>query len=288
MADSRSYGIFLSVLGGLGLGYFLAAQPVAEEPSEVADSRRAVAGPTSVKSVSFALAENTDRLLRLERLVEEVQAQLERVSQELSERGQQGEEVAGVAESNEGVSAGGAEPRGVREAIDYTKSAEERALLAAGVEPEVATQMKRRRDQLAMAEVYLRDQAMREGWYDTPRFREEMEDLAGQRISIRQELGDDSFDHYLFALGRPNRVRVDDVMFQSVAEEVGLRPGDMIVSYDGSRLFAPEDLVNQTHAGEIGDMVRLEVIRDRQPLELDVPRGPLGVRVGATQDMPLE
>ncbi len=174
-----------------------------------------------------------------------------------------------------------------RDQVDYSKSAEERALVAAGLAPEEAQRLKQRRDRLAMSEVYLRDQATREGWLDTPRFREEMAELAAQRTSVRDEIGDDSYDHYLYAIGRPNRLRVDDVMFESVAEEVGLKTGDLILSYDGQRLFAAEDLVEQTHEGETGETVVLDVVRNRERIEIAVPRGPLGVRVGATQDMPL-
>jgi C-terminal processing protease CtpA/Prc len=171
-------------------------------------------------------------------------------------------------------------------AIDHGKSAMERALAAAGLDPETAEDIKRRADQLTMSEMYLRDQATREQWVDSPRFAEEMEAIAAQRTSVRDEIGDDLYDRYLFALGRPNRVRVDDVFMQSPAEESGLREGDMIVRYGDTRIFAPDELVAATHSGTLGEPVQLEVVRNGERFEVEIRRGPLGLRVAPTQDNP--
>jgi hypothetical protein len=170
--------------------------------------------------------------------------------------------------------------------IDYSKSPMERALAAAGLDEETAADIKRRGDGLVMREMYLRDQATREQWLDTPRFAEEMAAIQAERTSIRDEIGDDAYDRYLFALGQPNRVRVDDVLVQSPAAQAGLQSGDMILRYGEARIFAPEDLVAQTRGGTAGETVRLEVIRNGARLQIEVPRGPLGLRTGATQDLP--
>jgi C-terminal processing protease CtpA/Prc len=163
----------------------------------------------------------------------------------------------------------------------------ERALAAAGLDAETAADIKYRQDDLTMNEMYLRDQATRENWMDSPRFREEMAKIDAQRTSMRDEIGDDdAYDRYLFALGQTNRVRVDDVLAESPAAGVGLQSGDMILRYGDTKLFAPRDLVDQTHRGELGEMVRLEVLRNGQRFEVEVPRGPLGLRVNAIQDVP--
>jgi len=162
----------------------------------------------------------------------------------------------------------------------------ERALAAAGLDTAAAAEIKQRRDQLMMSEMYLRDQATREQWIDSPRFNEEMAALDAQRTSIRDEIGDDSYDRYLFALGEPNRVRVDDVMAESPAAEAGLQVGDVIVSYADSRIFAPDELVTQTRSGTAGESVRVEVMRNGERLAIDVPRGPLGLRIAASQAAP--
>lgn len=170
--------------------------------------------------------------------------------------------------------------------IDYSKSELERALIAGGMDPRKALDLKRQSDSLAMAEMYLRDQATREEWVDTPRYEEELASLKQQQVSFRDELGDDGYDQYLFALGQTNRVRVDDVMSDSPAAQAGLETGDMILRYGDNRVFAPDELVSQTQQGEPGEMVTLVIIRQSKLMTVQVPRGPLGLRVNATQSSP--
>ena len=134
----------------------------------------------------------------------------------------------------------------------------------------------------------LRDQATRESWIDTPRFNEEMAAIEARKTSLRDELGDDTYHRYLYALGQTNRIRVDDVLLQSPAAQVGLQTGDMILSYGDARLFAPGDLVAETRSGNAGEAVRLQILRNGQRLEVEVPRGPLGLRLAATQYNPEE
>jgi len=170
--------------------------------------------------------------------------------------------------------------------IDDSMSAMERALAAAGIDAATATDIKRRRDELAMTEIYLRDRATREQWLDSPRFTEEMAAIESQRTPIRDEVGDDAYDRYLYALGQSNRVRIDEVLSQSPAAQAGLQAGDMIVRYGATRIFAPGELVAETRGGTAGEAVRLEVIRNGERLEVEVPRGPLGLQIAATQAAP--
>lgn len=165
-------------------------------------------------------------------------------------------------------------------------SAMERALIAAGVDASTAADLKRRHDGLAMDEIYLRDQATREEWLNTPQFNEELAAINDQRTSIRDEIGDDAYDRYLFAQGQTNRVRVDDVMSDSVASQAGLQAGDILLRYGDTRIFGPDELVNATRAGRAGESIRLEILRNGARLEVQVPRGPLGLRIAASQSEP--
>lgn len=172
-------------------------------------------------------------------------------------------------------------------AVDDGKgSAMERALSAAGLDAATVADIKRRHDESTMTEIYLRDRATREGWLESPRFAAEMAAIEAERTPLRNEIGDDAYDRYLFALGQTNRVRIDDVLQQSPAAQAGLQAGDLIVRYGDTRLFAPNELVDETRSGTAGETVQLEIIRNGAHLEVEVPRGPLGLRVAATQGAP--
>jgi len=164
----------------------------------------------------------------------------------------------------------------------------ERALVAAGIDAATATEIRRRRDELSLSEIYLRDQAAREGWQDTPRFTEEMAEIDRQRTSVRDEIGDDAYDRYLAALDQPNRVAVNEVMLDSPAADAGLQAGDVVLRYGESRIFAPGELVNATRSGIAGETVQMEIIRQGQRFQIEVPRGPLGVTIAASKGAPGE
>lgn len=170
--------------------------------------------------------------------------------------------------------------------IDYSKSALERALTDAGLPPAAAAEVKRRYDELAMDEISLRNQATREGWIHTPEFTAELDQIETERLAIRDEIGDDAYDHYLFALGQPNRVYVTDAMVNSPAAIAGLQTSDVIVRYGGARILTPSDLIAETQVGTPGETIRVDITRNGKPLTLEVPRGPLGLRIGVTQEPP--
>ncbi len=98
------------------------------------------------------------------------------------------------------------------------------------------------------------------------------------RDQLRSELGDDAYDRYLYASGRPNRVRVRRVMVGSAAAQAGIAEGDVLLSYDGERLFGFDDLRTASYQGEPGDTVLLEVRRDDGTVsQMIVTRGPMGI-----------
>ena len=273
-------------------------------PSDAAhDSRMAVAAraPTRVAAdISKRAEENSSTLERqvlllTAKVVDEaakrqrLEEQVAQLTAQLAALAGGSNQAASIAKSPSATDAadqmivdttGGSGAQGVPTSAS---SAMERALIAAGIDATVAADMKRHQDDLAMAEIYLRDQATREQWLDTPRFRDELAAIEAQRVSVRDEIGDDAYDRYLFAQGQTNRVRVDDVMLDSVAAQVGLQAGDIVLRYGDDRIFAPEELVNATRSGRAGESTRLEIIRNGARVEVQVPRGPLGLRIATTQ-----
>jgi hypothetical protein len=167
-------------------------------------------------------------------------------------------------------------------------TAMERALVAAGVDLTVAAEIKRHQDETDLAEIYLHDLAEREAWLDTQRFAEEMGEIQRRRTSVRDQIGDDAYDRYLAALNQPNRVAVHDVLLESPAAMAGLQPGDVVLRYGEARIFSPSELVAATRSGVAGEAVSVEIIRDGRRFEIEVPRGPLGVRIAASRGSPTE
>jgi len=151
------------------------------------------------------------------------------------------------------------------------------SLVAAGVDPASAADIRRRRDEFQLARLELIDRATREGWADSDRLGDGLEELDERRPDLRDELGDDAYDRYLFEEGGRNRVGIASVISGSAADVAGLVPGDVLLSYAGARVFRSRELQAATRAGERGEYVQIGVLRGGEIVAVDVPRGPLGV-----------
>jgi hypothetical protein len=156
-------------------------------------------------------------------------------------------------------------------------------LTRAGVDPELANDIIQRKNDIDLKKLELRDRATREHYIGSSRYNRELNALTADEVSLREEIGDAAYDSYLYATGQNNRVRVSSVMNGSQAEIAGIQNGDIILSYDGKNLFDWGELQRATTLGERGEYVDMNVLRDGQLLDLWVPRGPLGVRLGAAR-----
>lgn len=161
-----------------------------------------------------------------------------------------------------------------------------KSLVKAGLSEDMALEIMRRRNDLDLRKLQLHDRATREGYTGTPRYTRELMALRDEQISLRDELGDATYDHYLYANNRPNRVKVTSVMMGSVAEEMGMLDGDLILSYGPDRVFSSTELKAATSEGELGEYVNMDISRDGLLMSLWVPRGPLGVRLGVARVLP--
>ena len=56
----------------------------------------------------------------------------------------------------------------------------------------------------------------------------------------------------------------------SPAEKGGIRQHDVLLSYNGEKLFSPRDLVTRVRQSRAGDKVKLEVIRHGNPVAVEV------------------
>lgn len=160
------------------------------------------------------------------------------------------------------------------------------AMIALGVSPQIAADIKRRVDQADLARLNLRDQAAREGWLGTERYVEELGKVEGDVEALRVELGDETYDKFLYSMGQMNRVQVAGVLDGSAAATVGLRASDTIFAYAGKRIFSWDELRAATTEGAAGEYVPVTVLREGSAVEFLVPRGPLGVKLDATRQRP--
>lgn len=94
---------------------------------------------------------------------------------------------------------------------------------------------------------------------------------------LREELGDSEYERYLAAQGQPTAIEVTQVLDSSPGNQAGLQPGDRIISYNGERVFSVTDLRALTLQGAAGEDVVIEIERDGVPMQLNLPRGPLGI-----------
>jgi hypothetical protein len=160
------------------------------------------------------------------------------------------------------------------------------ALIATGVPAEQAALIQARLDEYDLEQLYMKDRASREGWLKTPRYNKELRQAQDAYRELRAEIGDDAYDRMLYALGRANRVVVRDIMQNSTAEQYGLRANDRIIEYDGQRVFTSQELNALVTQGTGDALVMVRVQRDEQQLDFYLQRGPIGIRLAPSRELP--
>ncbi|MEW8270668.1 MAG: PDZ domain-containing protein [Candidatus Thiodiazotropha taylori] len=242
----------------------MAATPT--QPSEPAMTSVATTAPDALQTNDIESLQN-----RVDQLISRVE-QLEQSLQEMDVS-----EPSATLDNDEATS-NSAEMPASDNANAFTEN-----LLSAGVDSVTVEEIVRRRNELDLKRLELRDTAIRGGYIDTERYRDELNELLAQDISIREEFGDDVYDRFLYNNGQSNRIRIDSVMMNSAAEQAGFKPGDMIMDYDEQRLFDYTDLQQATTQGTRDEYVSVTVERDGEQMMLWIPRGPMGVRLTNTR-----
>jgi hypothetical protein len=168
--------------------------------------------------------------------------------------------------------------RGSGDAVEQTP---EERLAAAGFTHQQLESIQRLQAEAEMARIDLDDRARREGWINTPRYVQESRNLPTGAAVLRNALGDEAYDRYLFASGFPNRVTVGSIIETSPAGNAGFQRGDVVVSYGGESVYSAEQLIALRSSGARGEPVAVEVLRNGQSLQLTIPRGPMGISVAS-------
>ncbi|MBV2123375.1 MAG: PDZ domain-containing protein [Candidatus Thiodiazotropha sp. (ex Ctena orbiculata)] len=272
--------IFIPGLFALGIltGIFMMLSQQDDEPiaPAMAATPTQLSEPamTSVTTAAPNVLQTND-IESLQNRVDQLISRVEQLEQSLQEMDVS--EPSATLDNDEATSNSAETP-----AIDNTNAFTEN-LLNAGVDSVTVEEIVRRRSELDLKRLELRDTAIRGGYIDTERYRDELNELLAQDISIREEFGDDVYDRFLYNNGQSNRIRIDSVMMSSAAEQAGFKPGDMIMDYDEQRLFDYTDLQQATTQGTRDEYVSVTVERDGEQMMLWIPRGPMGVRLTNTR-----
>ncbi len=153
------------------------------------------------------------------------------------------------------------------------------SLIAVGLAPNRADWILQRESELRYESMQARFEARNSGtpqdfFFDASLNSESM---------LRAEIGDADYEMYLEANNRPTAIIISGVVASSPGERAGLQPGDQIVNYDGQRVFSTWELVQQTMGGGDEGTVVIDLLRDGAPMQIVLPRGPIGVEVGRSR-----
>lgn len=245
-------------------------------PTDAREGTRAVARERETQSFGDAI-ESLTRIVdeeiverrALEEKVAELQSELSTLRRQLG---------VSVSTSPAGDRQNAVEPAAAAAAA--VRSVDDR-LIAVGFTPAEIEGIRRVEARMQMEQIELDYEARQEGWANTPRYYQALRAASGGGV-LRAELGDAAFDRYLYATRGANRVAVSTVIENSPAATAGLRPGDVIHSYGGERVFGNQELTELRSIGTRGIPVVVDVIRDGQRLQLTMPRGPMGVQLSPT------
>lgn len=245
---------------------------------------------TSSDTNATASRENHQRLADIETELSRVKQQLEQLKLAVNDLSSNNitsvDDVGGTAESNFLASALTSAEKN-RYAINFNQRVYNvDSLIQGGIAPGLADDIVRRKNGVELKRLELQDHATRDGYLNTQRYLDELEAINHEDISLREELGDQRYDEFLYNSKQNNRVRIASVMLGSPAELAGLEKDDIVLSYDNKRVFDWQELKDATAQGTLGEYVSMSVYRGSELYSFSVPRGTLGVQLGATRVAP--
>ncbi len=264
--------IIIGLLVGLGGGFAVAWYSADSNSIPVTVKRDAASEATAVADVNYA-----ELLARIEVLE---QALIDAESAErprLEERVETTTFGSNDSDADDSAESAGAPSRNARDR-------RRQRLLANGLTPDEIDRVQafetRRQLQNLETNWEQRRQRYLDGELDQNRTGQYFDEL-------RAELGDVAFERYLDAAGFNRQLGISSIIPGTAADYAGLRAGDVIQRYNGERVYTNRDLTTASVAGERGESVSVEVLRDGQLVTLTLPRGPIGVQTGRARRTPL-
>ena len=103
---------------------------------------------------------------------------------------------------------------------------------------------------------------------------------------LREDLGDNGYDAMLYATNQDNRVALERVWNNSIAYRAGLRDGSVVWSYDGQRVFRPNELATLATIERRGEFVEIVIVTDDGIEQFFIERNPLGADLVSAKAQP--
>lgn len=274
---SRSFVIIAtSLAAGVAAAtiVLLARQPESAVGSVVDPSGyfdQSAATEDRIGALEAAVAEERNARQLLEDELQILYAEVDRLSEERDETAEsEAQRVADIRLNRERVQ----EFRQRRD--DRSSEGRVNQLVDAGFPPDRAAWILQRESELQMAAMQARFDARRGGGEPFDPFAV----ASNPGLALRAEIGDAEYEQYLQAINRPTAVSVGSVLESSPGQRAGLQSGDQIVSYNGKRVYDAADLNRQIMLGEPGESVVVDISRDGIPIQVVMPRGPIGISTG--------
>ncbi len=267
--------IAISLIAGFAAAVWL----VRDGPSGDSETRSDVAAGTFE-----AAAPTEERLLRLEQVTAEerearlvLEDQLQALIEEIERIDAQGSRAFAdqVDEADAAPAGRQAGQRARRDFVSLVRNFQERRLnelVEGGFSEDEARRVLKQESEAQYKAMQAAHDAQRRG--------EDVDALSAMsrpQALMRAELGDSDYERYLQAQGQATSIQITRVLESSPGSLAGLQPGDQIVSYDSERVFDVNELRELTLQGRAGEDVVIEIERDGVRMQLNVPRGPVGI-----------
>lgn len=269
----------LVVAASLAVGFTAAGRVDRDRGAD----RRATAAVLGAEPLAFDRSLPLEqRMHALEQMVSEERSARQLLQEEVLFLTGELEQLTAAARSADGtISPEAVVQSEERRSSTRSSSPEDRAgqLQQAGFTAGEAEWIARRESELTMAALQARYDAGRSG--DASAWWQGRGEIGE---ALRAELGDAGYERYLEANGRSTSVTVGAVIESSPAERAGLLPGDRITRYGGERIFSMSELSRQTMDGAPGQPVVVDIVRGGLPMQVVIPRGPLGISGGQRFD----
>lgn len=266
---------------GFAVAYVIFDNPAAEQ-THTSPVGNAVIEQNSAAANPFAVSVNNkpdaERLNHLEIELTQLKQQLQQVESTL-------QELLSTSKTGATSSTG---TTSISSSKRYASALTQRLynldnLIRGGIDASAAEDIVRRKNSIELKRLQLQDLATREDYLNTALYFEQLEDINKLDISLREELGDERYDDYLFNSRQNNRIKISSVMLGSAAEQAGILKGDIVLDYDNRRMFSWSELKDATAQGELGEYVSISIYRNGEIFSFSVPRGALGMQLGSTR-----